>query len=784
MRTIVLGQGSILAIALVLAAPAAAQVTTGTANETVPATGQSVQAGQATTGGDKVAKTETADGEIIVTAQRRAQKLQDVPIAISAFSNATLEQRGIQNVQGIANLAPNVKVVTTNRQSVTTIAIRGAGTSNPAPSFETAVGIYVDGVYISKSYGSIFDLADIDHIEVLRGPQGTLYGRNTLAGAVNIVTSKPTGELGGDVKLGLGNYSHRLARANIDLPAAGPFSLKLSGLYDKTNGYVHILDNPYPGVNAAPRQNDRVGDQDRRAFRAALRGQFSPDFTADYTFDYTHSNDQLGYSQPTFVLPGSFLTTGVNNYSLYVRPNERQKTGFLGGSFGGSHANDELTKEQLHALTLTWNVGDLTLKSISSYRKLNHDWWNDTDGSPLTLVQSQMNLDYDARSEELQATGKAGRLLYTGGLYYFKDSGYANNPQAYFGGTPFTGGYGFGTRSYAAYGQLEFTPAILDDNLTFIGGLRYSDERKTTLRNWRQGATILVPDGTTASKKFGAWTPTGTVKYNFSDNANIYFRYARGYKSGGFNGEATNKVDATTPYAPEKVSSYEVGTKLRFMDGRLTTNFALFHDVHTDLQLSVFGPTVTGGLSSNVRNAGHSTVSGAEAEVAARLVDWLSLSGNLGYLHTKYQTFIDRNNAGVITNVANDRPFGYAPKFSGGASGDAKLAEGGWGDLHLLVDYTHSDSYYVLIGPLEPPTATTASAQTTKADSLDLVDMRLRLTHELRGNQSLEVAGWVKNLFDVSSRVAGVDFGASFAHATVSYYNQPRTFGGDVIFRF
>jgi iron complex outermembrane receptor protein len=768
--------------ALAFVTPAWAQTTTGTANEPAPATGQSAPA----TATAAPAATPGV-GDIIVTAQRREQRLQDVPIAISAFNNATLEAKGVQNINGIANLAPNVKIVTSNRQSVVTIAIRGSGTANPAPSFEPAVGTYVDGVYLSKSYGSVFDLADIDHIEVLRGPQGTLYGRNTLAGAINIVTQKPTGVFDGNIKLGYGDYDHRLARASVDLPAWGPLSVKISGLFDATHGYVHVLDNPYPQVTtAAPRQNDRVGDQNRKALRFAARLHISDNLLADYTLDYSHSNDQLGYSQPTYVLPGSFLSASspTTPFGLYVRPNTRQDVAYLGGSFGGADANSELTREQLHALTLTWSPGPVTIKSITSYRKLDHDWWNDTDGTPLVLVQSQMNLSYHADSQEFQATGKAGRLLYTGGLYYFYDSGYANNPQAYFGGTPFTGGYGFGTRSYAAYGQLEYTPPILEDKLTFIAGLRYSSERKFTSRNWRQGAIILVPVGTQAHATFHGWTPTFTAKYNFTPSLNAYFRYARGFKSGGFNGEATTVIDSITPYKQEEVTEYEAGLKFRAPGGGLTANVAVFHDVHTNLQLSVFGPTPNGGLSSNVRNAGHSTVDGVELELAARPVSVFQISGNLGYLDPKYQTFIDRNNVGVVTNVANDRPFGYAPRWTGGASGDLTIFKGDRDDLHLLADYSYSSSYYVQVSSLAQPTATIASAQTTKAGSLQLVDMRLQLTRELADKRSVQFAVWVKNLFDVSSRVGGVDFGTSFAQATVSFYNLPRTFGGDILFRF
>ncbi|MDO9490421.1 MAG: TonB-dependent receptor [Sphingomonadaceae bacterium] len=764
------------------------------------ATAASAQTADATAA---AADTGLAVEEIVVTAQRREQKLQDVPIAVTAFGQDFLEDRNVTSFAGIQGFTPNVKIVVTNRNSAPAISMRGSVTINPAPSFEPTVALYLDGVYLSKQYGSLVDNADIDHIEVLRGPQGTLFGRNTLAGAINIVSRKPTGELGGSLKVGTGNYGSQLLRGSVDLPAFGNLSVKLSGSYTGHDGYVKVAPTPFTAIvpRAGAAQAREFQSESHKAFRVAARYQADPNFTVDYTYDFSRADDTMGFSQPTFFSPGGIFdpasptyqgglnpATGVyagNPLNLYVFPNERSKFGYQGNAFPkaitGKNPLEEDTENQLHALTLTWDVGPLTLKSISSYRDLYHAWSNDTDGVPLNLLTSALTMDYESKSQEFQATGSAGDFSYTAGLYYFDDDGSAYNPQQFFGGALSIGGYGFKTKAYAAYGQLEFTPSALPQ-LTLIAGLRYSDEEKQTSRyvnsvNATTGViTPVIPVGTGAKASFDSLTPAFTAKYDLTDDVNVYARYAKGFKSGGFNGDAGNALEAVTPFKPETVSSYEIGAKGRFLDGRLQTNFAAFWDRHTDMQLSVF--LGQGTLASGIRNAGKADIKGIELEVQAIPAEWLKIGGSLGTLNADYKEFID---AGV--NVANDRAFPYTPKMTASGNVDLRLLEGDWGRARLLIDYVHSDSYYIY------PYTTRVdysgnTAATTRADSSDIFDVRFLVDRIETGKGTVEASLWVKNVFDSSDRVSGIDFGASFGHATVSYYNPPRTYGADLTFRF
>ncbi|MDB5430988.1 MAG: TonB-dependent receptor [Caulobacter sp.] len=720
--------------------------------------------------------------EVVVTAQRREEKLQDVPIAITAFGDHFLAERNIVSFDSIAAFTPNIKIVVTNRNSAPSIAMRGSVTVNPAPSYDPTTGLYIDGVYQGKQYGSLVDLGDIERIEVLRGPQGTLYGRNTLAGAVNIVTHKPTGEFGGSLKAGVSEYNGRMVRGLVDLPAYGNLSISLAGGYDQHDGYVKVRPDPF---NNIPTQAGEYGAAKNYAGRLSLRYRFTDSLMADYTFDYAQSNDTLGYSQPTFVVPGSAL---ASTFGKYIFSNNRSDFGYEGGalqnSITGGHPLAEDTRNRQHALTFTWALPNVTLKSITSYRSLNHDTWNDVDGTPLNLIASGVEISYKSYSQEFQGTGELGPLKYTAGLYFFHDSGYTNNPQQYFGGNFSMGGYGFRTTAYAAYGQVEYTPSFAPE-FTVVAGLRYNSEKKGTDRNWRTvssttGALIStqVPFGTTASKTFTGFTPTVTLKFQATDNVNFYGRYARGFKSGGFNGEATNPVAATLPYNPETVDSYEVGMKSRFYDGRLQVNVAAFYDKHSDMQLSVF--LGAGNLASVVANAGSAEISGLEAEVQLRPADWLRLSASFGTLDARYLEYID---GGV--NVANQRAFPYAPKMTSSINADARLLRIGDSEVHLLVDYSHSDPYYLFPYGFAPGdqsqvgAATPNTVVTTQADTSDIVDLRLKWSFG-----PFEASVWGKNVFDVSNRVSGIDFGPSFSHATVSFYNPPRVIGADLSYKF
>ena len=637
----------------------------------------------------------------MVTAERREEKLRDVPIAVTSFNAASLQSRDITDIRGIQGFIPNVAIVQSpGYQTESDIAIRGGVTINPAPYWDPTAGLYVNGVYIPKAIGNVTDLADIDHIEVLRGPQGTLYGRNTLGGAVNIVTQKPTGELEGYITAGAGNYGEKEVRGNINLPAFGALKLALSGVMVGHDGYVNTVQDPdhLAGFFGSSSYLGKFDSLNSRTGRVEAELDLTDDFYINYAFDVSYQKDTPNYSQLTRVgLVGSGPTPLFDPASpayseiplgLYIQHNPGpSNAATANGGYDGTRPF-EVASVRAHALTATWDVTDeLELKSISSYRQI--DWSNnlDLDGSPLPVAGTELFTHYRAASEEIQATGQIDRFHYTAGLFYFQDDGFTQNPQQFFvGAVNYLSAYGYGTQNFAGYGQVDYNPPILDDKLTITFGLRYSNESKFGSRFESYNGFTIIPN-INASKNYDSTTPAAVVKYALTDDVNVYAKYAEGFKSGGFNGEAPSLAEAVTPFAPETVDEYEVGIKSRWLDGKLSANVAAFYDQHSNLQLSVF--LGNGSASSVVRNAGSANIDGLEFDLQALPTPWLTLSGQVGYLNTEYVTFI---NNGV--NVANGTAFPYAPQFTASMSADATLMDNDFGKLHFIVDYRHSDAYY------------------------------------------------------------------------------------------
>ena len=727
--------------------------------------------------------------EIVVTAQKREQSIQDVPIAITAVDADFIESRNITDIKSLSSLAPNLKIENTpGNTTAAQISIRGGVTINPALTWEPTVGIYLNGSYIGKTQGSIFDVADIERLEVLRGPQGTLYGRNTLGGAVNVITAKPTGEFGGKVKVGYGNYDERMAKASVNLGQLGPFRAKVSGIIQKRDGFVKGVENPFPGVLAAgPLSTDEFQSVDKKSLLAAVSADLTDKLVVDYTFDYSEADNDPAFSQIVSVNDGNIFDPASPAYvgfpggpgqffgfplDLYTNA-DRQTSGTTDGPLF------EKSKVQGHNLTATLETGLGDVKSITSYRKMSWDDALDLDGSPLPLAHTSRISDYDSFSQELQLNGGADRLNYALGLYYFTDDGYTENPQFFFGGANvFDSQYGFTTDAYAAYGQIDFA---VTDKLTLTGGLRYTDEQKTIERSniavapldvgggiILPAGTPLIPVGTSGKEKFSNLSPQVVVDYAFTDAVSTYAKYAKGFKSGGFNGEANTVAETLRPYDSEIIDSFEVGVKSRFFENRLQVNAAAFLNKHKDMQLSVF--TAVGAAGSDVRNAGRATIKGIEVETQFQLSDDFLARMSLGVLDTDYKEFIE---FGV--DVAADRAFPHAPKTTFAMGFDWEAFEGDWGALTLTGDMNHTSSYFTF--PFSTRPGDPQTAFNSEADARTLFDARLAWSEIPVAGQNVELAIWAKNLTNEEYKANFIDFGPGFGGLTNGYFGDPRTYG-------
>lgn len=741
------------------------------------------------------AQEEPAAAEIVVTAQRREQNLQDVPIAVTALESRYLEARDITSLDQLGAVAPNLKIERAPaNKSISQVSIRGAVTINPAITFEPAVGIYLNGVYIAKAQGSLFDVADLERVEVLRGPQGTLYGRNTLAGAVSLVTRKPTGELGGNVEATYGNYDYRVLRGNLDLPRVGPFSAKISGQVKKRDGLIDTVQNPYPqAVLARPNSVGSIDTIDTWGVVADIRGELTDRLTVDYFLDHTKTDQLPQHSQlirvnrngdprdlfdpasPSYPFAGAFFPL-----DLYVR-RDRQDTASVDAELF------ERTKVTGHALTVQYDLGPANLKSISAWRSLSFGDSLDLDGSPLPVATTQRLTDYDSFSQEVQLLGNVGSLSYVAGAYYFKDDAFTNNPQNFFAGSQvFDSRYGGETTAYAAFGQVDWK--VLP-KLTLTGGLRYSKEKKNVVRLFRVLASPTIPaaalpltvldvkKGDVPDAKFDAWTPTAIATYEPTRDLTVYAKYARGFKSGGFNGETSSLAELQNPYDAETLDSYELGLKSRFLNRRVTFNTALFWNEAKNLQLSVF--TGRNAAESFILNAGAARLRGVELELIANPTSSLQLGASFSYLDAKYKRFLDAGE-----DVANNRAFPHAPKYNASLTADWSPYDGAAGKLNLIGDLSYVSSYFTYPYPLRAPSPSDQTAYGSRSPGRTILNLRSSLTRIPLGGVEGEVSLWGRNVLNNENSSNFIDFGPGFGGLTVAYFNEPRTYGLTLEARF
>jgi iron complex outermembrane receptor protein len=587
----------------------------------------------------------------------------------------------------------------------------------------------------------------------------------------------------------------------VNLPKMGIFSVKLAGQYEQRDGLIKITPNPVAGVlSALPNKVGRADSEKGGSFMVQVRAELSDTVTADYTFDYSKQDQKPPFAQLLSVNrnhdPRDIFDPGSAGYAYggayfpldrYTNPN-RVSTASIDGDVY------EKSRSYGHALTLTADLGAMTLKSITAYRNLAWSDGLDLDGSPMKVAFTQRITSYDAFSQELQATGSAlnDKLDYVVGAFYFSEKAETLGPQVFFGGgSDLQSDYGSHTKAFALYSQLDYK---LTDALKMTLGGRYTHEAKDIRRYLRINVdaangiftpTVIanIPYGGVPDAKFNNFSPAVTLAYQVTPDVNVYARWARGFKSGGFNGETNvfhdpgapagcplGATELCVPYKAEKVDSYELGVKTQMFDKRLTLNVAAFRDEHKDIQLSIF--TAQGAASSIVRNAASARIQGLEFEAIAKPVDGFTMNASLAFLDPKYKNYID---GGV--DVSNNRAFPHTPKFSATAGFDWQLLKGDWGKLNLYGDVNHVSSYYTFPYPLVTPTLSDQNAHNTKSKGRTIVNARLALSDFTIGGAKASLSGFVKNLTEEKNPSNFIDFGPGFGGLTLGYFPDPRTWG-------
>ena len=676
--------------------------------------------------------------EVVVTARRRSEDLQKTPLSISAFTASDIEARGMQSVADVTNFTPNVQFDNSAAEAggggSTSISIRGIGQTDYVLTVEPAVGLYLDGVYIGKSMGSLLNLVDIDSVQVLRGPQGTLFGRNTIAGAIVLTSQAPSATPEFSVEATGGSYDRNDVKVMLSGPVNDRLRVRFSGAYSRVDGYEQRVNEN--GQDTGQTQ----GGQQSDSGRLVADYDVTSNLLATLAVDGSQSRDQS---------PASVLTRATENQSFAALYNAAVPGGACVPAAGAARFSNpycfntqyvgslsSLTTTASGAnqndsdiwganLTLNWKLQPVAFKSITAYRTVSVDTAQDITASPYYYNEVAQSIRYRELSEELQASGSlfGDRLNYVGGLYYLSERGTEVFPVD-LTLVQFTSGGQIDNSSYAGFGQLTYD---LTNKLSLTAGLRYSEDEKSfnpglqQLDGYAYNATRPVPGlvnpiagafGPPGSPLFPAgWysrnsystTPAASIAYQVTDDVNIYGSYSEGFKGGGFvmryfpaivPSPGVNPNSLVGYAGPETAKQYEVGMKSELFDKHLRLNVALFRTSYTNIQttFNVAVPGVGGDFVPVLANAGDALLQGVEIESDWKARSWLRLSAAVGYLDAKYTSF----SALAVDNYPgiDQLRMPNAPTWTANLGGTADLFDNDRGHAFVRLDSTYKSPEY------------------------------------------------------------------------------------------
>lgn len=604
-------------------------------------------------------KDDIALNEIIVTATKTGQtNLQNTPLTITAVSGDDLESRNLSDMKEIGNLIPNANFV--NLGGFSQAFIRGVGNTSQGAAIggETNISFYIDGVYLERGMGANTEFYDVERVEVLRGPQGTLYGRNATGGAVNIITKAPTDDL--DVKIGamIGNYSKKRFDMSVSSPIVeDKISARFSASYNKRDGYIKNLIG-----------ND-IYDEDTFGLRGKLYLTPSEKVKVTLAGDY--------YNQDNFDTIATLIYDARNPSPLLSSPTP---SGFWEAKIDGP-VNDRAKAYGLSG-TLEANISEsLTFKSITAYRSWDRNFLWDIDNNRPNRAHIELGDKFNTLTQELQLDGKSDRLSWViGAFYYSLENDWGGNFyfDAIIPGFVRSPNLHLETESWALFGNIGYEIA---DNLNFNVGLRYSDETKVATTRTRVTIGGVERANTTVTNK-ASWddiSPRFAIDYKPTDNVMIYGSISKGFRAGQI--ADSNPAPFSPRVDPEDLWAYELGVKSKWLDGRLKTNLAGFYYDYKGLQQT----TVFDGLSV-VTNASNAAIKGFELEAELLLFKGLKLSGNYSYTDSKYENYVDVNPYTGLPIDVSGNMMRYAPKNKGNIALNYEIDTGNGGVLALRGD--------------------------------------------------------------------------------------------------
>lgn len=725
----------------------------------------------------------TNEGDIIVTARRVAENLQDVPVAVTAFGGAALAQRGVDTLDQVAKFTPNIRfdgaAALSGGNYNPTVFIRGVGQNDFAIFSDPGVGFYVDDVYYARSVGGVLDAIDLESVQVLRGPQGTLFGKNTIGGAVLVTTGTPDlTDMSGKIEGTYGRFDRMDLKGYINVPLiADKVALRISAATINRDGYVKRLVD-----------GSDLGNRSSNTVRAKLRIKPSEALTIDLAGDYTRARE---HSAPSKLLavgnaPGITGIPFLVNYNRFVAPSRGVVAPNGQPTLNPSFITDDpfttyATGENRNDLDLwgtqgivRYDLGDAEVKSITAYRDLKAGFNRDGDNTPFTFRETANDDKQWQFSQEFQIAGQAigDRLSYVLGAYYLKEKAsdiaradLALGLQAPAAPPPFTPAVFIrnytDNYSLAAYGQVTFK---VTDWFGIEAGGRYSkDHKKFTSINVRQRDLVEFVN-VTVQDSWKDFTPHVGVNFKPSRDVLIYGSYSKGFKQGGFNGRPLVSAAEVTAYQPETLDTYEAGIKTTLLDNTLTANLAYFHSKYKNIQL-----TVNQTPNNFVANAAAGKIDGMELELVARPASWFTANAAIGYLDARYTSVGDGLGLTQTLPITLNSGFVKAPKWTATAGAEARHEFGNGSRATLRGDVTMYSRIYHDV----------ANSPIITDDGYALVNARL--SYLLPGG-AVEVAVFGSNLTNTLYLVSGNVSGA-FGLAEASY-GRPREWGVSAGFRF
>ena len=705
--------------------------------------------------------------ELVVTARRREETAKDVPVALSAYTAAVMERTGVRDITDLQKTTPSLTLQAARGSNSTLIAfIRGVGQQDPLWGFDPGVGLYLDDVYIARPQAAVLDVFDVERIEVLRGPQGTLYGRNTIGGAIKYVTARigSTPEL--DVKGQFGSYGEHHEIVSFKLPVSSTFGV---------SGAIAKYDHDGYGTNLFT-HNDQY-NKNVLALRGSAEWTPTESFFARLSLDRVQddSNAKHGHREAPYTT-ASGVTYGVlpNVYDTMAGAGDKNKVVAEGGSLLGQ-----------------WTVNsDLTLKSITAFRSGYTNGNIDFDETPLPLLDIPARYRDHQFTQEFQSLFNVGKLHGVAGVFYLQATASGafdtvlSNASPATGYTVYDGGY-VRTKSTSVYADASYD--FTDQFQLSVGG-RYTSDDKTghVVRQQYLGnrspafgnaaAIKLGPPNTdyTKERTFTKFTPRVSGSYKLTSDLTTYASYGQGFKSGGFDmrGDAVAYPATVNGYAPETVTTYEIGLKGSVLDHTLNFATDIFDSAYRNQQITTQYPNTTGGIASVVDNVGSSTLRGAEVEGSWRIAPAFSVNATASYIDTKFDKYLAFIPGTGLVDVSNQRKLQNTPKWTASLSGTYSHDFGDRGRITITpaMAYRSFTQQFEIATPLIDQPAYTLydlDAMWTSADN--------RYQVGLHG----------KNLGDKRYKIGGYSFpGALYGNSIDAFYGAPRTVTVSVAAKF